>query len=178
MEVRICITVWILAKKASKDHSWWREKKAMCGQLSNQGSDCTGPGIQTHVSACEDIGWFLKGFGACLPSLSLHSHPLTLKKKKKVSECFTEYVILQARILKWVAIPFSRRSSQPKNQTQVSCIADRSFTVWATRETLTEISTLWSRWVSDQRKRDLMSVCDTLEKSHLPSLKPISLKGE
>ena len=32
--------------------------------------------------------------------------------------------ILQARILEWVAIPFSRGSSQPRNQTCVSCIAD------------------------------------------------------
>ena len=38
------------------------------------------------------------------------------------------YGILQARILKWVAIPFSRGSSWPRNQTQVSCIADRFFT--------------------------------------------------
>ena len=41
--------------------------------------------------------------------------------------------ILQARILEWVAIPFSRGSSQPRDQTQVSCIAGRFFTVWATR---------------------------------------------
>ena len=37
--------------------------------------------------------------------------------------------ILQARILEWVAIPFSRGSSQPRDQTQVSCIADRFFTL-------------------------------------------------
>ena len=37
--------------------------------------------------------------------------------------------ILQARILKWIAIPFSRRSSQPRDQTRVSCIAGRFFTV-------------------------------------------------
>ena len=42
--------------------------------------------------------------------------------------------ILQARILKWVAIPFSRGSSQPRDRTQVFCIASRFFTVWATRE--------------------------------------------
>ena len=36
--------------------------------------------------------------------------------------------ILQARIMEWVAIPFFRGSSQPKDQTQVSCIADRFFT--------------------------------------------------
>ena len=33
--------------------------------------------------------------------------------------------ILQARILEWVAIPFSRGSSQPRDQTWVSCIAGR-----------------------------------------------------
>ena len=40
----------------------------------------------------------------------------------------------QARILEWVAIPFSRESSQPRDQTWVSCIAGRFFTIWATRE--------------------------------------------
>ena len=42
--------------------------------------------------------------------------------------------ILQARTLEWVAIPFSRWSSQPKDQTRVSCIASNFFTVWATRD--------------------------------------------
>ena len=40
------------------------------------------------------------------------------------------------RILEWVAFPFSRGSSQPRNQTRVSCIAGRFFTSWATREVL------------------------------------------
>ena len=44
--------------------------------------------------------------------------------------------ILQARILKWVALPSSRESFQPRNQTQVSLIAGRFFTSWATREAL------------------------------------------
>ena len=42
--------------------------------------------------------------------------------------------ILQARILGWVASPFSRGSSQPRDQTQVSHTAGRFFTSWATRE--------------------------------------------
>ena len=42
--------------------------------------------------------------------------------------------IFQARILEWTAISFSRGSSWPRDQTWVSCIADRRFTVWATRE--------------------------------------------
>ena len=42
--------------------------------------------------------------------------------------------ILQARILEWVAIPFSRRSFQFRDQTQVSRIIGRFFTIWAARE--------------------------------------------
>ena len=42
--------------------------------------------------------------------------------------------ILQARILKWVAIPFSRGSSWPRDWTWVSCIAGRFFTIWVARE--------------------------------------------
>ena len=41
---------------------------------------------------------------------------------------------LQATILEWVAIPSSRASSEPRDQTQVSCIAGGFFTIWATRE--------------------------------------------
>ena len=36
------------------------------------------------------------------------------------------------RILEWVAYPFFRGSSQPRNQTRVSCIACRFFNSWAT----------------------------------------------
>ena len=44
---------------------------------------------------------------------------------------FSVHGILQARILEWVAIPFSRGSSWPRDQTLVSCIAGRFFTTWA-----------------------------------------------
>ena len=43
---------------------------------------------------------------------------------------FSAHVILQARILELVAIPFSRRPSQPRGQIWVSWIAGRFFTVW------------------------------------------------
>ena len=42
--------------------------------------------------------------------------------------------IFKARVLEWVAISFSRVSSLPRDQTQVSYIADRCFTLWAIRE--------------------------------------------
>ena len=68
---------------------------------------------------------------------------MTFKVKVKVAQLcltlcdpmdYTVHGILQARIIEWVAFPFSRESSQPRDQTQVSCIADRFFTSWATRE--------------------------------------------
>ena len=45
--------------------------------------------------------------------------------------------ILQARILEWVAIPFSRGSSWPRDRAWVSCLACSFFTVWATGEAVT-----------------------------------------
>ena len=42
--------------------------------------------------------------------------------------------IFQARVLEWVAISFSRGSSQPRDWIRISHIVGRRFTVWATRE--------------------------------------------
>ena len=62
-------------------------------------------------------------------------------------------VILQARILEWVAIPFSRGSSQTRDQTQVSGTAGRFFrffTIWATRKA----HSIWYQgpvWVTRRR---------------------------
>ena len=47
---------------------------------------------------------------------------------------YTVHGIFQARILVWVAIPFSSGSSQPRDQTQVSRIAGGFFTSRATGE--------------------------------------------
>ena len=74
--------------------------------------------------------------------------------------------ILQARILEWVAIPFSRGSSWSRDWPQVSHIAGGFFTIWATRETIlqlkkkktkfcqkrTEKSTIWLMLLFDNKK--------------------------
>ena len=69
---------------------------------------------------------------------------------------YTGNGILQSRILDWVAVPFSRGSSQPRDQTPVSYIAGRFFTIWATREAhglviyglyLVEISSLYAHFM-------------------------------
>ena len=63
-------------------------------------------------------------------------------------------------ILEWVAYPFSRGSSLPRNWTGVSCIAGGFFTSWATREAhldnnqphsrITKLTVLWNTWIKDQ----------------------------
>ena len=53
------------------------------------------------------------------------------------------------RILEWVAYPFSRGSSQPRNWTGVSWVAGRFFTNWATREA--QLSVLLIKLNSDPR---------------------------
>ena len=76
--------------------------------------------------------------------------------------------ILQPRVLEWVAIPSSRGSSQPRDRTQVYCIAGRFFTSWATREALgpsTPINhqcsswpnlPLWEAWGSERQGQNLV----------------------
>ena len=64
--------------------------------------------LQSHVTLCDPVD-------CSPPGSSVHG-------------------ILQARILEWVAIPFSRRSSQPRDRTQVSHIAGGFSTNWTTRE--------------------------------------------
>ena len=49
---------------------------------------------------------------------------------------YTVHGLLQARILEWVAFPFSTGSSQPRDQIQISHIAGRFFMSWATGESL------------------------------------------
>ena len=78
-----------------------------------------------------------------------------VKWVKVVQSCLTlydplDYTVhgsLQARILEWVAVPFSRGSSQPRDQTQVSHIAGGYFTNWATREAQTQYSVQFSHSV-------------------------------
>ena len=60
--------------------------------------------------------------------------------------------ILQARILEWVAISFSRGSSQPRDQTRVSCIGGRRFNLWATREAHSLSSSHVQMWVLDHKE--------------------------
>ena len=89
--------------------------------------------------------------------------------------------ILQARTLEWAAISFSRGSSQPRDWTHVSCIADGLFTVWATREAhswvymsffqiLPESNTFWFLHLSMGYIKSLMCSFLTLDFTFLKML--------
>ena len=66
---------------------------------------------------------------------------------------YTVHGILQARILEWVAVPFSRGSSQPRDRIQVSRIAGGFFTSGAIREALEQPKTNKIR-AQNQAKQD------------------------
>ena len=114
--------------------------------------------MATHSSV---LAWRIPGMGerGGLPSMESHrvrhnwsdlaaavSHGMNVKVKVSITQSSptlcdsmdctppgsSVYGILQARILEWIAIPFSRRSSQPRDWTWVSHIVGRFFTVWVT----------------------------------------------
>ena len=58
--------------------------------------------------------------------------------------------ILQARILEWGAISFSRGFSWSRDGTQVPCIASRFFAVWATRESPVGLRYMITNWKGDE----------------------------
>ena len=77
----------------------------------------TSPGTMEPVCSC-----------VCIAP-SLHSCPTLCDPMDCSPPGSSVHGILQARMLEWVAIPFSRGSFQPRDQTQISCIADGYFTV-------------------------------------------------
>ena len=76
------------------------------------------------VTPTQSLG-FLENESVCHSVMSDSATPWTGPPGSSV------HGILQARILGWVAISSSRGFSQPRNWTEVSCMAGRYFTVWA-----------------------------------------------
>ena len=90
---------------------------------------------------------------SCDPRTVAHQAPLSMEFSRQ-------------EILELVAISFSRGSSRPRDQTPVSCIVGRFFTVWATREGRSLIS-LWetgSRCSSHGHDKEETDTEDALEK--------------
>ena len=93
--------------------------------------------VSLHVSECNLFSAYIAAIRSPLALNHL------LKVKVKVAQLYltlcnpmgyTVHGILQAKILEWVAFPFSTGSFQPRDWTQVSWIAGGFFNSWATRE--------------------------------------------
>ena len=65
--------------------------------------------------------------------------------------------ISQARILEWIAIPFSTGTSGPRDRTFISCIAGRLFTIWAARRALIQLQyNIKTRWLTLVQSTELI----------------------
>ena len=94
------------------------EEPSRLQSIESKESDTTEATEHTYINTCES-----ESGSVVYNSLWTHG----------IGE-YTVHGILQARILEWVSFPFSRGSSQSRVQTQVSHIAGKFFTSWATRE--------------------------------------------
>ena len=104
---------------------YWDEKKTSV-KYKRLDVECT----QLQSEASQDFKI------ACVESCKSASHICVSKPMDCSLPGSSVLGILHARILEWVAILFSRGSSLLRDQTQVSCIAVRFFTIWANREAL------------------------------------------
>ena len=91
-----------------------KDREAWCAAVHGVAKSWTWLSDWTELSHCSWLT-FCNPMDCSLPGSSVHG-------------------ILQVRILEWVAIPFSRGSSRPMDQTQVSCRVGRYFTIWVTEK--------------------------------------------
>ena len=108
-----CVTPWV---ETYPDYgTCWNAKKVV-SELKKYGTFIT----LNNMGIYKYISFLLK----LLSHVQLFATPWSIQSMAS----------LQARILEWVGFSFCRGSSQPRDWTQVSCIAGRFFTSWATRK--------------------------------------------
>ena len=131
IRVWLFVTLWTVARQAplsmglSRQEYWSGLPCPPPGDLPNPGIKPGSPALQMDSLPAE-----------------LPGKPCVTKSAKSLQSCPTlcdpmdhpAFGILEARVLEWVAFPFSRGSSQPRDKTQVSCIAGIFFTSWVTRK--------------------------------------------
>ena len=111
--------------------SVWRVKNRQIHRDTKQMSGC--PGETWRVWEGTANGKEFLGRDGKMKVLVAQSCPALCNPVNGRPPGSSVHRILQARILEGLAVPFSRGSSWPTDRTQVSCIAGRFFTIWATR---------------------------------------------
>ena len=127
--VRLCATPWTVARQAALSMEFPRQEYWSGLPFPNPGD--------LHLLRL--MHWLVDSLPTVLPGkpqpkirkVKLLVAPLYLFETPRTAACQASSVhgILQARIPEWVAISFSRGSSQPRDRTQVSCIAGGYFTI-------------------------------------------------
>ena len=90
--------------------------------------------VQMHLPSC---GWKLPSapsLSMCVYVLVAQSGPTLCNSTDCSPPGSAVHGILQARILEWVALPSSRRSSRPRGRICVPCLCRRFFTTSPTRK--------------------------------------------
>ena len=147
------ITVWLKFYCNEHEVKWSESRSVMSDSLRPHVlySPWNSPGQNTGVGSLSLLqGIFpTQGIEPRSPAFQADSlpaeppgKPYIIAYAKSLQSCptlcnpmdYRVHRILQARILQWVAFPFSRGSSQPRDLTQVSSTAGEFFTSWATRE--------------------------------------------
>ena len=141
----MCLSQWTCVWAGSGSW-WWTGKPGVLPSMESQRvrhrlrdwtelkhvKQCFGRLIRNTEEFWADLGiWSMNaslGGGGVVAELCLTLGTLSSLPGSSV------HGVLQARILEWIAISFSRGSSQPRNRTLVSCISGRFFSNWATRE--------------------------------------------
>ena len=137
---RVCLfaTLWTVALQALLSMAFSRQEY-WSGLPSPPPGDLADPGIKSVSLVSPALAGRFFTTSATWETLPPYHLSSTAKVKVKVKDAqscptlcdpmdYTVHGILQARILEWVAFPFSRGSSQPRDQTLVSHITGGFFT--------------------------------------------------
>ena len=136
--------------------------------------------MQVNRTGHGKMGWFQIGKGVHQVYILLSCLFKLYAEWVKVSQqCptlwnpvdYTIHGMLQDRILVWIAVPFSRVSSQPRDRTQISGIVGKFFTSWGTREAVCRVHHVkcqkgWStRWYQDFREATFITTLLTIART-------------
>ena len=122
----------------------------------------------TAGSSCCSQAWSGK-----VKVLGTHSCPTLLPPHDCSLPGSSVHGLLQTEIREWVTIPFSRGSSQARDQTWVSCMAGRFFTIWATSKGRlctvgkgSNIRARWERWEGTHQMNNGWGALSERETTH------------
>ena len=119
-----------------------------------------GNNLSEHIGSPLSFNWLylmfvlVHGLGSVVKSVKVTRSCLTHCDPKD----YTVHGILQARVLEWVAVPFSRGSSQPRDRVLISHFAGGFFISWTTREAhlIMQEMQVWSLgWEIPWRREDV-----------------------